>query len=378
MNIILAPDSFKGSMSSTTVTKLMHNSITSLYPNATVQSLPMGDGGEGTMEALINATNGQLFTESVTGPIGEQVQATYGVLGDGETCIVEMAEASGLRHLNESQLNALETTTYGTGELILSALNKGYQQFILAIGGSATNDAGAGMLQALGAQLLDAQGNAISFGGGSLADLDSINLSTFDNRIAKASFIIASDVNNPLVGPEGASFVFGKQKGASDTELQLLDNNLLHFANIVESEVNIHIHDFPGAGAAGGLGGAFKAFFPCEFRNGIDVVIEYSKLTSYLAGADLILSGEGKIDHQSLYGKTPIGVARCAQRFNVPVILIGGTVDIAIEKLHEHGILSAFSLVNGPKSLADTLAISEQLLQGITKNIVSTFFFSKT
>ncbi|RIP37059.1 glycerate kinase [Staphylococcus gallinarum] len=377
MNIILAPDSFKGSMSATNITKLMRSSITSLYPNAIVQTLPMGDGGEGTMKALINATNGQLFTEVVTGPLGEQVQATYGVLGDGETCVVEMAEASGLKHLAESQLNPLITTTFGTGELILSALNRGYQQFILAIGGSATNDAGAGMLQALGAQLLDTQGNAIGFGGGALANLDTINLSTFDSRIANASFIIASDVNNPLVGAEGASFVFGKQKGASNTDLQHLDANLLHFANIIESKLNVHIHDFPGAGAAGGLGGAFKAFFPCEFRNGIDVVIEYSKLTSYLADADLILSGEGKIDYQSLYGKTPIGIARCAQQFNVPVILIGGTVDITIEKLNEHGILSAFSLVNGPKSLSDTLANSEELIQAITKNIISTFFHYK-
>ncbi|MCG7339148.1 glycerate kinase [Staphylococcus sp. ACRSN] len=377
MNIILAPDSFKGSMTATQVTNLMQESISSIFPKAELQSLPMGDGGEGTMEALINATNGQLFTESVTGPLGNIVQATYGVLGDGETCVVEMAEASGLKHLKESQLNALKTTTYGTGELILSALNKGYKHFILAIGGSATNDAGAGMLQALGAKLLNKQGHSIGYGGAELANLHSIDLTAFDLRIAQASFIVASDVNNPLVGPKGASLVFGKQKGATDRELQILDNNLHHFADIVELTSNTHLHDFPGAGAAGGLGGAFKAFFPSQFRNGIDVVIEYSQFNQYVSNADLVLSGEGKIDHQTLYGKTPIGVARCAQQYNVPVILIGGTVDIAIEKLHEHGILSAFSLVDGPKSLPDTLANSEKLIQGITKNIVSTFFHSE-
>lgn len=259
MEIILAPDSFKGSMKASEVTKYMKDSILEIFPESTIHDLPIGDGGEGTMEALVNATNGTFTTVSVTGPLGDKVTAQYGVL-DKHTCVIEMAEASGLKHLAQDALNPLSTTTYGTGELILHALNQGYKNFILAIGGSATNDAGAGMLQALGAELKDNQNHSINFGGGELQNLAQIDLSNFDPRINHCNFIIATDVQNPLVGPNGASFIFGKQKGASAQNMQQLDDNLTHWANLVEHTTGIRLHDLPGAGAAGGLGVHSKRF----------------------------------------------------------------------------------------------------------------------
>ncbi|HLR18897.1 MAG TPA: glycerate kinase [Staphylococcus sp.] len=374
MKIILAPDSFKGSMSATEVTNYMIESINEVYPLAEIHALPVGDGGEGTMEALVNATHGTFHKATVTGPLGNRVTAQYGVLNDNETCIIEMAEASGLKHLSEEDLNAMTTTTYGTGELLHDALNKGYKKFILAIGGSATNDAGAGMLQALGAKLTDVNGKDIPFGGGALQHIKQIDLTHFDSRIEGCDFIIATDVQNPLIGKNGASHVFGKQKGATSNEIAQLDSNLTHWADLVEKHQKVRLHDMSGAGAAGGLGGAFKAFFPSCFEDGIQVVIKHTRLEQLLDDADLVITGEGKIDFQTFFGKTPIGIAECAQKFNVPVIFIGGSVEVDVEQLDKVGVVSAFSLTDGPLSLAETLATSEKLIKKTTKNIVRTFF----
>ncbi|MDK9868690.1 glycerate kinase [Staphylococcus equorum] len=373
MKIILAPDSFKGSITATQVSKYMADSITEVYPQADIHALPVGDGGEGTMEALVNATNGSFHTASVTGPLGNHVTAQYGVLGD-DTCVIEMAEASGLKHLTDDTLNAMTTTTYGTGELIYDALEKGYKKFILAIGGSATNDAGAGMLQAIGAKLLDENGKDIAFGGGALQHIKQIDLSHFDTRIKHCEFIIATDVQNPLIGPDGASHVFGKQKGATEDNIKQLDDNLTHWANLVERSTNMRLHDLPGAGAAGGLGGAFKAFLPSHFEDGIQVVIKHTQLEQLLPNADLVITGEGKIDFQTFYGKTPMGIAKCAKQFDVPVIFIGGSIEVDIDQFDEVGVVSAFSLTDGPLSLAETLANSEKLIKKTTKNIIRTFF----
>lgn len=360
-------------MTATQVSKYMADSITEAYPQADIHALPVGDGGEGTMEALVNATNGSFHTVSVTGPLGNHVTAQYGVLDD-DTCVIEMAEASGLRHLTDDTLNAMTTTTYGTGELIYNALNRGYKKFILAIGGSATNDAGAGMLQALGVRLLDENGEAIAFGGGALQHIKQIDLTHFDARIKQCEFIIATDVQNPLIGPDGASHVFGKQKGATEDNIKQLDANLTHWANLVEGSTHISLHDLPGAGAAGGLGGAFKAFLPSHFEDGIQVVIKHTQLEQLLPNADLVITGEGKIDFQTFYGKTPMGIAKCAKQFDVPVIFIGGSVEIDIEQFDEVGVVSAFSLTDGPLSLAETIANSEKLIKKTTKNIIKTFF----
>ncbi|WP_436862765.1 glycerate kinase [Staphylococcus caeli] len=374
MKIILAPDSFKGSMSATEIATYMSQSISEIYPQADVHALPVGDGGEGTMESLVNATNGTFHSVNVTGPLGNQVSAQYGVLNDGKTCVIEMAEASGLKHIPENCLNAMDTTTFGTGELILNALDKGFRNFIIALGGSATNDGDSGMLQALGVKLLDNQQQEINFGGAALQNLKVIDLTYFDQRIKHCKFTIASDVQNPLIGPNGASHVFGKQKGASMAQINQLDSNLEHWANLVAAETNIRIHNSPGAVAAGGLGAAFKAFFPNHFEEGIQVVIDYTNLEQHLKDADLIITGEGKIDFQTFYGKTPLGIAKCARKFNVPIIFIGGTVDIDIERLSDLGVISAFSLTDRPLSLADTIQNSEQLIKKVTKNIIKTFF----
>ncbi len=376
MNIILAPDSFKGSMTSFEITQYMSESIYELFPDATVHDLPIGDGGEGTMPALVHATNGQFIEVNVTGPLDAQVNARYGVLGDRSTCVIEMAEASGLTHVNSSQMNVMKATTFGTGELIKHALDQGYKDFILAIGGSATNDGGAGMLQALGAQLTDKAGNEIGFGGESLSQVEHIDLSHFDQRISTSKFIIATDVQNPFIGSNGASFVFGAQKGATTTEQRQLDNNLKHWADVINQYQNVKLHHLPGAGAAGGLGGAFKAFFPSYFEDGIEVVIKHTNLESYLPHADLVITGEGKIDHQTFFGKAPIGIAHCAQRFNVPVIFIGGTVDVDFKQCQQHGVIGAFSLTDRPQSLEYTIQHSPQLLKKLTQNIISTYFHS--
>jgi len=361
-------------MTATEVTSYMSYSISEAYPHAEIHALPVGDGGEGTMEALVNATNGTFITVTVTGPLGNQVTAQYGVLDDNKTCVIEMAEASGLKHVPEEKLNPMITTTYGTGELIRDALDKGYKKFILAIGGSATNDAGAGMLQALGARLVNKDLNDIPFGGAALKHVHHIDLKHFDDRIQHCSFVIATDVKNPLIGQDGATHVFGKQKGASTSERVLLEQNLTHWADVVNSTQHIRLHELAGAGAAGGLGGAFKAFFPSEFEDGIKVVINHIHLEDYLQDADLVITGEGKIDFQTFYGKTPIGIAKCAQKFNVPVIFIGGTVDVDIDTFKDVGVVSAFSLTDGPMSLAHTIANSEKLIKKATKNIVKTFF----
>lgn len=374
MTIVLAPDSFKGSMSATEVARYMSKGISDIFPEADIHTLPVGDGGEGTMEALVNATNGTFTTLNVTGPLGDTVSAQYGVLHDKETCVIEMAEASGLKHVPDNALNVMQATTYGTGELILDALDSGYTQFILAIGGSATNDAGAGMLQALGAKLLDQHHHEVDLGGGNLHKIQHIDLSHFDARINQCNFTIATDVQNPLIGTNGASYVFGKQKGATESDLKQLEHNLTHWADLVAHKKSIRLHDLPGAGAAGGLGGAFKAFFPSHFEDAIQVVIDYIKLDQYLENADLVITGEGKIDFQTLYGKTPMGIAKYANRYNVPVVFIGGSIDVDIDQFKDMGVIGAFSLTDGPMSLEETINQSEKLVKKTTQNIVSLFF----
>ncbi|PHK49998.1 glycerate kinase [Staphylococcus edaphicus] len=377
MNIILAPDSFKGSMSATEVATYMSQSISDVFPKAEIHTLPVGDGGEGTMEALVNATDGTFTTVNVTGPLGNKVTAQYGVLNDKQTCVIEMAEASGLKHVPNHALNVMQATTFGTGELIKAALDSGYTKFILALGGSATNDAGAGMLQALGAKLLDQYDNEVGFGGTCLQHIRNFDLTHFDARIKHCTFTIATDVQNPLIGNNGASFVFGKQKGATEAQLNALEQNLTHWADLVALEKGIRLHDLPGAGAAGGLGGAFKAFFPSHFEDGIQVVIDYIKLDEYMDNADLVITGEGRIDFQTFYGKTPMGIAKFAHKYKVPVIFIGGSIDVDVDRFNDVGVIGAFSLTNGPMSLEDTITQSESLVKKATKNIVKTFFHKR-
>lgn len=326
MNIIAAPDSFKGSISAQVAARAMKHGILDAVPEAQVLELPLADGGEGTMENLVAATGGRITHKQVTGPLGKPVKAGYGILGDGKTCVIEIAQASGLPLIRPVDRNPEVASTEGTGELIRHALDDGLREFIIGLGGSATNDGGTGMLRALGMKFLDAQGKSVKAGGGDLNRLSEIDASEFDQRIQACRFLIASDVDNPLIGPNGASHVFGPQKGATKDVAKRLDDNLRHYADAVEKLTGIGLHDYPGAGAAGGAGGAFLAFFPTQMRRGIDVVLEASGFWEHVKDCDLVLTGEGKSDLQTLSGKTPYGVAEVSAQFDKPVVLISGII----------------------------------------------------
>ena len=377
MKIVIAPDSFKGSLSAYDVAIAIEKGIKKYLTDAETVIVPMADGGEGTMDALVAATKGEIFYAQVKNPLGSEIEAAYGILGDGKTCIIETASASGLYLIPEDKRNPLETTTYGTGQLIKEALDKGYRKFIIGLGGSATNDAGVGMLQALGLKFLNCDGNEIGFGGGSLHEIVTIDNSKFDIRIAEANFIIASDVKNPFIGQNGASYVFGPQKGATFEMAELLDNNLHHFANLIEKYIGIQVHEKEGAGAAGGLGGAFQAFFPAEIRAGIEIVIEYSGFAKDVADADLVITGEGRTDFQTVEGKTPMGVAREAKKYGVPTIVLAGSIGEGIDGLYQYGIISIHSIVNGPIVLQAAMEHASELLANRAEQIVRTFFASK-
>lgn len=327
MKVILAPDSFKGSLTAIEAAEAMAAGILAVNPDVETVLLPAADGGEGTMRSLVDATNGRYVTVTVEDPLGRPIPATYGVLGDGVTCAIEIAEASGLTRLLENEKNPRNASSYGTGELIVHALDNGYRKFIIGLGGSATNDGGAGILQALGMRLLNEEGIDLPKGGGALEHISSIASENWDDRIAHSEFLVASDVKNPFVGSEGASAVFGPQKGASPADVDSLDRNLRKFADAIEKETGIALHSKVGAGAAGGAGGAFQAFFNCEMRQGIDVVLEAIDFEQQVKDADLIITGEGKTDLQTLSGKTPFGIAKVAHRIALPVILISGAVD---------------------------------------------------
>ncbi|WP_432363317.1 glycerate kinase [Sporosarcina sp. UB5] len=327
MKVILAPDSFKGSLTAIEAAEAMAAGVRDVNPDIQTVLLPAADGGEGTMRSLVDATKGKYVSVTVEDPLGRPICATYGILGDGETCAIEIAEASGLMKLKETEKNPYIASSYGTGELIVHALDSGYRKFIIGLGGSATNDGGAGILQALGMRLLDKDGNDLPKGGGGLQYISSIDSGKWDKRISQSEFLIASDVKNPFVGSEGASAIFGPQKGASPSDVDALDRNLRKFADAIEKETGIALHSKEGAGAAGGAGGAFQAFFNGEMRQGIDVVLEAIEFEQQMKDADLIITGEGKTDVQTFSGKTPFGIAKAAHREGKPIILISGAVD---------------------------------------------------
>lgn len=374
MKIVIAPDSFKGSLSAVEAAQAIEGGIQRAFPDANILCLPVADGGEGTLDTLVAATYGQKIPVFVTGPLGQKVEAEYGILGDGKTCVIEMAKASGIPLIPREELNPLKATTFGTGELIKKALDDGFTSFILALGGSATNDGGAGMLQALGLSLLDEQGNQISTGGAELDKIRSIDISEFDERIPDCKFLIASDVENPLIGPHGASHVFGPQKGATPEMVQILDARLAHWADEVQKVTGVHLHDLPGAGAAGGIGGAFQAFFPSRMRRGIDVVIEQTGLYTALEGADLVITGEGQVDFQTASGKTPMGVAQAAKIQSIPTIILAGSIGTGIDVLYQHGIISVNSIMNKPMTLNEAIENAADLLAQSAEQVVRSFF----
>ena len=373
LKIIVAPDSFKGSLTAIQAAQAMAAGIADYDSTIRTVLLPAADGGEGTMSSLIGATDGRLITVDVQDPLGRVIEASYGVLGDKETCVIEIAEASGLLLLAENELNPLVASSFGTGELILHALNSGYRKFIIGLGGSATNDGGAGMLQALGMKFMDKEDKALSPGGGFLSELEKIDTTVFDERISECQFIIACDVENPFVGPSGASFVFGPQKGATLEMVELLDANLLKFADLVEKMTGHSLHHKEGAGAAGGAGGAFQAFFPAETKQGIDVVLEAISFEKHLKDTDIIFTGEGKSDVQTLSGKTPFGIATAAHRARKPVILISGAIDEESRALLSPLFTELYAIADGTVSTEESIEKAFHYLQLKTKQAIGEY-----
>jgi glycerate kinase len=363
MKIVIAPDSFKDSLSAQGVADAIALGLAQVWPDALLIKCPMADGGEGTVESILAACEGELQRTQVRGPLGTTVEAAWGWLPQSHTAIIEMAEASGLQLVPPGKRDACFSSTFGTGELIRAALDVGAQRVILAIGGSATNDGGAGAMQALGVKLLDAQGRTLAPGGLALAQLARIDMSEIDPRLAEVRFDIAADVNNPLCGPHGASAVFGPQKGASPEQVEQLDRALGHFAERCAQVLNKDVRDEPGSGAAGGLGFAAKAFLGAQFKAGVEVVAELVGLEDAVKGADLVITGEGRFDAQTLRGKTPFGVARIARQHGVPVIVLAGTLGEGYQALYEHGIDAAFALASGPMTLEQACAEAPRLLR---------------
>lgn len=372
MKFVIAPDSFKGGMTAKEAADAMESGLKNIYPDAEFQKVPMADGGEGTVQSLVDATGGSLITAAVVGPLGNTVQAEYGILGGDKIAVIEMASASGIQFVNEQTHNPLITSTFGTGQLIIDALQHNVNKIILGIGGSATNDGGAGMAQALGAKLQDADNQEIGYGGGALSELDHIDISQIDSAVNDIEIIIASDVTNPLVGPDGASAVFGPQKGATPAMVKQLDANLAHYADIINRDLGNDLADFPGAGAAGGLGAGLLAFTNSEMKKGIDIVIEYSQLKAKAANADFVFTGEGGIDFQTKFGKTPYGVAKATKAVapNAPVIVLAGNVGSGIESLYSQDSIDAiFPIVPGVTTLDEALQNGPTNLSALTENV---------
>ncbi|WP_339787758.1 glycerate kinase [Paenibacillus sp. FSL R7-0313] len=366
---VLAPDSFKESMTAKEVCIAMEKGLRKVYPTADYIHVPMADGGEGTVQSLVDASGGSLHQQEVSGPLGQTVTAQYGILGDGTTAAIEMASASGIHLVSKAARDPLRTTTYGTGELIRACLDLGIRKIIIGIGGSATNDGGAGMAEALGAKFLDEQGQPLARGGGALDQLAQIDVSGLDVRLQEVEFIVACDVTNPLCGEHGASRVFGPQKGATPEMVEQLDANLSHYADVVKQQLHKDIRDMPGAGAAGGLGAGLLIFTQAVLRKGIEIVIEYTELREKLIAADVVFTGEGGIDFQTKFGKTPYGVARAAKEAGKPVIAIAGCVGEGIDTLYGEGIDAIFGIVPGAADLERLLQEGPENVERTTENI---------
>lgn len=362
MKIVIAPQGFKENLTALEVARAIEAGVKRIVPDALTVLKPMADGGEGTVQALVDATGGEIITTGVTGPLGEPVNAHWGILNDRVTAVIEMAAASGLPLVPPEKRNPLMTTTYGTGELILAALDKGCRKLIIGIGGSATNDGGAGMAQALGACFLDASGKELAPGGAALADLEHIDVTNLDPRLVGFEVTLACDVNNPLCGPRGASAIYGPQKGATPELVAQLDAALAHYADVVRKDLGIDVQNVAGAGAAGGLGMGLMVFLKARLIPGIEVVIEATNLVADLTGADLVFTAEGRIDCQSAMGKVPTGVALKAKEFGSPVIAIAGEVADDYRVVYEQGIDAVLSIAPGPISLDQSMAMADKLI----------------
>jgi glycerate kinase len=371
MKIVIAPDSFKESLSAVAVAAAIEAGFREIFPDADYLCVPVADGGEGTVEAMTAATGGTTLVETVTGPLGRPVAAVWGMTGDGEIAVVEMAAAAGLTLVAAAERDPRLTTTRGVGELVRAALDRGCRRFVLGIGGSATNDGGAGLAQALGARLLDGDGRDLPAGGAALARLARIDVSGLDPRLAACVFDVACDVDNPLVGPLGASAIFGPQKGATPAMVAELDAALAHYAAIVARDLGVAVAALPGAGAAGGLGAGLVAFLGGRLRPGAEIVTTALGLDAAVADADLVITGEGRIDGQTAHGKTPVGVARVAAGHGRPVIGIAGSLGPGAATVHAHAIDAVFAVLPRPCRLDEALAEATDNLRTTARNVAA-------
>ncbi|WP_318370800.1 glycerate kinase [Enterobacter sp.] len=371
MKIVIAPDSYKESLSALEVATAIEQGFREIWPDADYIKLPVADGGEGTVQAMVEATAGRIIHVDVTGPLGESVKGFYGLSGDERSAFIEMAAASGLELVPPAKRNPLITTSRGTGELIRHALDAGVKHIIIGIGGSATNDGGAGMVQALGAKLLNADGESLGQGGGELDRLAKIDISELDKRLKTCRIEVACDVTNPLTGDDGASAVFGPQKGATPEMIVRLDNGLHHYARIIQHDLDVDVLKLAGGGAAGGMGAALYAFCGAELRRGIEIVTDALHLDDHVKDADLVITGEGRIDSQTINGKVPVGVAKVAKRYNKPVIGIAGSLTADVGVVHEHGLDAVFSVIFTICSLEDALENAGENVRLTARNVAA-------
>ncbi len=373
MKIIIAPQGFKGGISGLEAARAIARGVLAAAPEAKTVLLPVADGGDGTLHALVDATGGEIFTSTVTGPINQQVEAQWGVMGDGRTAVIEMARASGLAMVPPRRRNPRVTSTLGTGQILKEAAEKGFNRVIVGLGGSATNDAGAGMATALGARFLDSRGNALPPGGAALVSLDRLDTSGLLPRLTDMEIIAATDVTNPLCGPTGASAIFGPQKGASKDVVAELDAALLNFAQVVKRDIGYDVLDIPGGGAAGGLGAGLIAFAGAKIQSGIDMVCKALDFDRHLAGADLVITGEGRADRSTVFDKAPVGVARHAKAQSVPTVLLAGSLGEGHEELYQHGVASILCISDGAMTFQQALSRTGTMLEGTAERAVRLF-----
>ena len=368
MKIVIAPDSFKGSCSAKVVANSIERGIKRIIKNCEVIKIPIADGGEGTVEALISIIGGEIKEKTVVGPLGEPVKAGFGILKNG-TAVIELAAASGLPLVPENLRNPMNTTTFGTGQLILAAIEEGCRKIIVGLGGSATNDGGAGIAQAMGVSLKDAEGLELGFGGDQLNQLRTISTQGLDQRLKDTEIIIACDVTNPLCGPQGASYIYGPQKGGTPEIIERLDQNLLHYAKVIEAELGINMKDIPGTGAAGGATVPLLLFAKGKIESGIKVILDAADIDRHFIDADLVITGEGKIDGQSILGKVPVGVAKRAKKHQLPVIAIVGGIGSGAEDCYQHGIDGIMSIVPAPVTLSDAMEHAASFIENAAERV---------
>lgn len=367
MNIVIAPDSFKGSATAYEVAECIEKGIKKVFPNANCTKVPMADGGEGTVQALVDAKNGKIIRKKVTGPLGDKVEALYGIINNN-IAVIEMASASGLTHVKLDEVNPSKTTTFGTGELILSAIEEGVNDIIIGIGGSATMDAGVGMLQALGFSFKNSKNREIGFGGGELKNISSFDDSNVDSRIKSLNIKVACDVTNPLYGINGAAYVYGPQKGASKNMVKEIDKNLRYFNNIIRDNFKIDAQKIPGAGAAGGLGAALVCFLGAKIESGAKIVAEANNLEEKIEKADLVITGEGQIDAQTLNNKAAFYVAKLAKE-KCPVFGLVGTISEGAEDIYNYGMDCYWSIINKPGQKNELISDTYYMIIQTTENI---------